>query len=316
MMRAERAVVTGGAGFIGSHLVDRLVEEGVRVLVIDDLSSGRRANVNDRADLEQIDIKGSELADAIGKFRPDTVFHLAAQVSVAVSARDPLVDARVNVLGTVNVLRALHAAGVTRLVFASTGGAIYGEPEGAAPVTESAPCQPMSPYGASKLCAEEYVGLYRRSHGIQGAVLRLANIYGPRQDPHGEAGVVAIFSEAMLNGERVTIFGDGRDERDYLFVGDLVDAFIRAANSGLPGPFNIGTGIGTSVNKLTEEMIALTGYASRPVHGPPRPGDIHRISLDYGAARQHLGWDPKVTLEDGLERTVGYFRERVASSAH
>ncbi len=309
-MRNRRAIVTGGAGFIGSHVVDRLVDEGYRVLAVDDLSSGRAENVNREADLEQIDIRGTQLADKISSYQPDAVFHLAAQPSVSVSARDPLLDAQVNVLGTVNLLHAMMCSGVPRLVFASTGGAIYGEPEGSAPVNESAPCKPMSPYGTSKLCCEEYIGLFRRSHGVRGTVLRLANIYGPRQDPHGEAGVVAIFSRAMLEGESVNIFGDGEDERDYVFVGDLVEAFLRAAESGLPGPFNIGTGAGTSVNELARKLISLTGYDLAPTYAPPRPGDIHRISLDYRTAENQLGWRPSVALEDGLTQTVGYFRHQ------
>lgn len=303
----ETALVTGGAGFIGSHLVDRLVDEGFRVVVVDNLSSGKRSNLHPSAEFQERDIRDRAVRDLVKEVAPSVVFHLAAQISVSVSARDPILDAEINVLGSLNVLEGVRQVRGAKFVFVSTGGAIYGEPE-EMPVPETTPCAPASPYGTSKLAVEQYLGTYQRAYGLEYAVVRLGNIYGPRQDPHGEAGVIAIFSRAMLANDTVTIFGDGEDERDYVFVEDTVDGIFKAATSRTAGPYNIGTGMGTSVNQLARILWDLTGYRKEPVHAPPRPGDIHRIYLDAARARSELGWNPRVELDEGLQRTVAFFR--------
>lgn len=320
------ALVTGGAGFVGSHIVDRLVSEGWRVAVIDDLSSGKSAYVNPQAELHEIDICDEGLGDLVRQISPDTVFHLAAQISVAVSAREPLLDARVNVIGLLNLLEAITSLqgskadaahgerDLPRFVFTSTGGAIYGEPE-RNPVKEEDPARPESPYAAAKLACEGYLGVYRATYGLDYSILRLANIYGPRQDPHGEAGVIAIFARAMLAGNPVKIFGDGEDERDYVYVSDAVDAFMAVSDHGGAGPYNIGSGAGTSVNYLFGELARLTEWQGTPQYVAPRKGDIHKVSLDAGLAHRDLGWTPAVTLGDGLIKTIEYFRNEVAGSA-
>ena len=302
-------LVSGGAGFIGSHLVDALVARGDQVTVIDDLSTGRHANLNPAAAFHQVDIcDPAALERAFASASPQTVFHLAAQISVALSVREPARDARVNVMGSLNVLDAARRSGSPKVVFASTGGAIYGEPE-RLPVEESDDCRPISPYAASKLAVEHYLATYRVAYGLDYTILRLGNIYGPRQDPHGEAGVVAIFARAMLADEEVTIFGDGNDERDYVYVSDAVDALVRASETGRPAAYNVGSGEGASVNFLATELARLTGYRREPVHGDPRAGDIRRLKLNAQKARRELGWRPEVPLEDGLQRTVEFFRE-------
>lgn len=305
-------LVTGGAGFIGSHLVDRFVARGDRVVVVDNLSSGRRENLNPSAELYEVDIRSPDLRGVIKAASPEVVFHLAAQMSVAVSAREPLLDAEINILGMLNVLEAVRAAGsgaMAKVVFASTGGAIYGDPD-SLPVPETHPCRPVSPYGASKLAGEVYLGTYRAVFGLDYSVVRLANVYGPRQDPHGEAGVVAIFGRAMLAGEPVRIFGDGTDERDYVYVGDVVMAFELASERGGPAAYNIGTGEGTTVAALARQMADLIGYGKTPVHAPPRPGDLRKIRLDATKARRELGWQPRVQLASGLAETIEFLRTR------
>ncbi len=309
---AKTAVVTGGAGFIGSHVVDRLVDDGYRVTVIDDLSSGKRENLPPGVTLVVADVTLDAAADAIRSAAPELIVHAAAQISVSVSTRKPLQDARINVLGTVNVLEAARASGTKKFVFFSSGGTVYGQPEDL-PVSESQQTAPENPYGTSKLASEEYLEMYRRAFGFESTILRLANIYGPRQDPHGEAGVVAIFALAMLAGNQITIFGDGNDERDYVYVSDVVDAVMAAAAPGGPHRCNIGSGMSTNVNELCARLSALTGYALKPQYGPPRPGDIHAISLDATLARIELGWTPKVDLETGLARTVEFFRHQADS---
>ncbi len=311
MASTKTAVVTGGAGFIGSHVVDRLVEDGYRVTVIDDLSSGKRENLPPGVELVVADVTSDASAEAIQNATPELVVHTAAQISVSVSTREPLMDARINVLGTVNILEAARISGTKKFVFFSSGGMVYGQPEDL-PVSESQPTGPENPYGTSKLAGEEYLAMYRRAFGFESTVLRLANVYGPRQDPHGEAGVVAIFVRAMLAGKPITIFGDGKDQRDYVYVSDVVDAVMAAAAPGGPHHCNIGSGAGTNVNELCTRLGKLTGYALEPNYGPPRPGDIHAISLDATLARAELGWTPKVDLETGLARTVEFFRQQVA----
>jgi UDP-glucose 4-epimerase len=294
-MPALRAIVTGGAGFIGSHLVDALVERGDEVVVVDDLSSGRRENVNPGARLEQRDIRAG--FDALGA---DAVFHLAAQADVQTSMLRPARDAEVNVVGTISVLEAAREVGAP-VVFTSTGGAIYGECDG--PADEDAPREPISPYGIAKLCAEEYVRGWGRTHGMRNVVLRLANVYGPRQEAGLEGGVVAIFLERMARGEEAVIFGDGGQTRDFVYVGDVVRALLAAA--GLErGVFNIGTGEETTVLDLYRACAAVAGVSGEPRREAARLGDVRRSVLDVSLAETELGWRPEVGLEDGLRRTL------------
>ncbi|MBT4074108.1 MAG: NAD-dependent epimerase/dehydratase family protein [Chloroflexi bacterium] len=313
MPSVRSAVVTGGAGFIGSHVVDRLVEQGCSVTVIDDMSSGKRENLHADARLIVADVTTDEAAAAIKAASPVLIVHAAAQISVSVSAREPVQDARINVVGTVNVLEAARFAGTDKVVFFSSGGMVYGQLE-TLPADESQPLEPENPYGTSKLAGEEYLRMYRRSYGLESTILRLANIYGPRQDPHGEAGVIAIFARAMLADAPITIFGDGQDERDYVFVSDVVDAVLAASQSG-PDVCNIGSGVGTNVNELCTRLTALTDYQKDPQYGPPRPGDIRAISLDASRANAELGWSPKVDLDTGLARTVEFFRKPASGTS-
>ena len=303
--------MTGGAGFIGSHLVDRLVAGGRRVTVLDNMSSGRERNLNRAAKLEKADIRRPEAREAVARAKPDIVFHLAAQISVAVSARDPMLDADINIMGALNVMEGARLAGVKKVVFVSTGGAMYGDPE-RLPADESLPARPLSPYAASKRAFEYYLPIFKDIYGVDYSIVRPANVYGPRQDPHGEAGVVAIFTRAMLEGRPCKVFGKGDDERDYIFVEDVVDLLVRAAEGTGTGPYNAGTGAGTSVNTLFRELARLTGYSQPPVKAPPRPGDLKRISLDSSKARREMGWSPRVNVADGLARTVEWFKQNQA----
>jgi UDP-glucose 4-epimerase len=300
-----RALVTGGAGFIGSHVVDALVERGDDVVVLDDLSSGRVENVNPGARLVKADVRDADaVTDAFDKAKPDTCFHLAAQADVRVSVARPVFDAEVNLIGTINVLEAARA-GDTHIVFSSTGGAIYGECEG--PADEDSPRLPLAAYGASKLAGEEYLGTWSRLYGAQHVALRLGNVYGPRQDPHGEAGVVAIFFGRIANGQELHIFGDGRQTRDYVFVGDVVVATLAAAE-GPAGVYNIGTGIETSVLELAEACRRASGIQAEVVFDPPRMGELARSVLDPGRAEAVLGFRPATSLDDGLNPTWNFVR--------
>jgi UDP-glucose 4-epimerase len=289
-----RALVTGGAGFIGSHLVDALLAHGHAVAVVDDLSTGSRERVPDGVTLHVLDV--AEIALVMADERPDVVFHLAAQVDVRHSVSDPARDARVNVAGTANVLEAARRAGVRRVLLASTAG-VYGD---AAPIPtpESAPVEPYSPYCAGKAAAETYLALFTRLHGLSTLSLRFGNVYGPRQNPHGEAGVIAIFAGAAAAGDVVTVYGDGNQTRDYVYVGDAAAAFLAAAGSGCVGAINIGTGRETSVLELVDALGAEATVA------PARPGEVVRSCLDVRRAAEQLGWRAAVTLEDGLARTV------------
>jgi UDP-glucose 4-epimerase len=293
-MPAVRAIVTGGAGFIGSHLVDALVERGDEVVVVDDLSSGRRENVNPAARLEQRDIRAG--FDALGA---DAVFHLAAQADVQTSMLRPAHDAEVNVVGTISVLEAAREVGAP-VVFTSTGGAIYGECDG--PAGEDAPRNPVSPYGIAKLCGEEYVRGWGRTHGMRNVVLRLANVYGPRQEAGLEGGVVSIFLERMARGEEAVIFGDGGQTRDFVYVGDVVRALLAAAGQE-GGVFNVGTGEETTVLDLYRACASAAGAGGEPRFEAARLGDVRRSVLDVSRAERELGWSPKVTLEEGLRLT-------------
>jgi UDP-glucose 4-epimerase len=307
-----RALVTGGAGFIGSNLVDALVQRGDEVTVVDDISTGKRANLDDAigkgATLLELDIRDAEAVHAATeRARPEAVFHLAAQIDVRKSVADPANDSRINVEGTVNVLRAAQAHGVRRFVNTSTGGAIYGEGQ-ILPAPEDHPVAPEAPYGLSKFCAEQYCELFTRLHGLSTVSLRYGNVYGPRQDPLGEAGVVAIFCGKLLEGERPTIFGDGRQTRDYVYVGDVVDANLKAAETQTAGAVNIGRGAEVSVLDIVDALRPHSNGAFEPEHAPERPGEVRRIALDTSRARQELGWEAGTGLEDGLERTLASLR--------
>jgi len=297
-------VVTGGAGFIGSTLVDALVERGDEVHVVDDLSSGRREQVAAAARLRVLDVR-EPLADALADARPEVVFHLAAQIDVRRSVADPVADAATNVLGTLQVLE-LARGHDAQVVFASTGGAIYGECEH--PATEAAERRPVSPYGTSKLAAEEYLAAWNRLYGTSHVALRLGNVYGPRQDPHGEAGVVAIFLSRIRDGQQGTIFGDGSQTRDYVFVQDVVRAFVAAVGAD-GGVFNVGTGIETSVRELWQGCTEAAGLAAEAAPAEPRLGELQRSSLDAGRAEHTLGWRPEVDLPAGLRRTWEWIQE-------
>ena len=305
-----RTLVTGGAGFIGSNLVDALTERGDEVTVVDDISTGKRHNLNQAltngAQLSELDIRDDEAVNgAIERARPEAIFHLAAQIDVRKSVADPANDSRINVEGTVNVLRAAQAHGVRRFVNTSTGGAIYGEGQ-IIPAPEDHPVAPEAPYGLSKFCAEQYCELFTRLHGLSTVSLRYGNVYGPRQDPLGEAGVIAIFCGKLLEGEKATIFGDGKQTRDYIYVDDVVDANLRAAQSNASGPINIGLGVEKSVLDLVEVLEAHGDFHAE--HAPERPGEVRRIALDPTKAKEELGWEALTGLEDGLERTLASLR--------
>ncbi len=304
--------MTGGAGFVGSHLVDRLIAEGHNVAVVDVLATGKRAHVNLEAALYEIDIRSPALAAAFEAARPEVVLHIAAHASVSESVRDPMHDAEVNVLGTLNVLQQCAAYGVGHVVFSSTGGALYGEPQ-RLPADEEHPIRPLSPYGASKAAAEAYVQTLCTLHGIRYTILRYGNVYGPRQDPFGEAGVVAIFANAMLCGERPVIFGDGSHERDYVYVDDVVRANVLALAQQENGVFNIGTGEGATVLQVFDALAGATDYDGSPEHAAERPGDVHRIYLDVRRAERELGWRAVVPLNEGILRTVDAMRDAEAS---
>jgi UDP-glucose 4-epimerase len=312
-----RAVVTGGAGFIGSTLTDRLLAEGHSVTVIDNLATGRLTNLQsaqtagDRFSFIELDVRSSEIPAALISAAPDVVFHLAAQADVRVSVERPLFDAEVNVLGGLNVIEGARLAGARKVVVASSGGTIYGDPRPEdLPVDEQHSQHPISPYGVAKKVIDDYLHAFRFLHGLNYAALALANVYGPRQDPHGEAGVVAIFAGRLLSGEGCRIFGDGEQTRDFVFVDDVVDAFVRAADSGDGVLCNIGTGVETSVNSLYRAMADAAGVATEPTYEPARTGELARSALNPSFAGSELGWAPQTTLEAGALATLDWFREK------
>ena len=301
-----RVLVTGGAGFVGSHVVDGLLADGHDVLVVDNLSTGAGANLPSDVRLADIDIAGDAFVSAAKAFRPEVIAHLAAQSSVPVSMADPGQDARVNIMGGLNVLRAAVETGCRQVVYTNTGGALYGEP-GYLPCDEDHPIRPISPYALSKWVSECYFRMMLPD-SIPLKVLRGANIYGPRQDPHGESGVVAIFLRRMLDGDPVRIFGDGEHTRDYVYVADFVEAHRLAMDYPESIVVNIGTGEGTSVNEIFRHLQRVTGYTAPPIYGAPRPGDVRHIALDPSRAKRLLGWAPKVSLLEGLARTAASMR--------
>ena len=302
--------MTGGAGFVGSHVVDGCVEAGHDVAVVDDLSTGRREHVNAAARLHVGDIRSPALDDVFRAETPEAVIHLAAQASVGRSVANPRLDADINIMGSINLLECCRRAGARRIVYMSTGGAGYGDAD-VIPTPEDHPTRPISPYGTSKVTAEHYLACWEALHGLSGVALRLANVYGPRQDPHGEAGVVAIFTDRLLRGEPCVINGDGLQTRDYVYVGDVADAALLALErSEVTGPVNIGTGVETSVVTLFERLRAAAGGRGKAHHGPARPGEQRRSLLDASRAQRLLGWAPRVTLDEGLRRTVASVRAR------
>lgn len=307
-----KALVTGGAGFIGSNLVDALVARGDEVVVVDNLATGRRSNLEGalaagRCELLELSVTDDRLAEVMAQHSPEVVFHLAAQADVRVSVARPTFDVEVNVLGSVNVFDAAAKTGVRRVVFASSGGTIYGEPD-SLPVPESAPQRPLNPYGVAKKAGGDYLWYYNQVQGLEGVSLALANVYGPRQDPHGEAGVVAIFSGLMEEGKTPTIYGDGLQTRDFVYVGDIVAAFVAAVDGGDGMLFNIGTGVETSVVELYDGLASAMGFLAPAILGPARTGELLHVSLDSSLAHEHLGWRPEVDLTEGLKRTVDWIR--------
>ncbi|MGV0626076.1 NAD-dependent epimerase/dehydratase family protein [Mycolicibacter minnesotensis] len=309
-----RALVTGAAGFIGSTLVDRLRRDGHEVIGLDNFATGRAGNIEHLADdsaftFVEADIVTADLGELLARLAPEVIFHLAAQIDVRHSVADPSFDASVNVLGTIRLAEAARSAGVRKIVHTSSGGSIYGTPP-RYPTGEDVPTDPASPYAAGKVAGEIYLNTYRHLYGLQCSHIAPANVYGPRQDPHGEAGVVAIFAQALLEGRTTKVFGDGSNTRDYVFVDDVVDAFVRASGEQGDGQrFNVGTGRETSDRQLHSAVAAAVGAPDDPEFHPPRLGDLRRSCLDIERARQVLGWNPQVELADGVARTVEYFRQ-------
>lgn len=305
-----RTLVTGGAGFIGSHLVDALIGEGHSVAVLDNLSSGRADNLKHQPSVELVegDVRDEGVEGIVDKLAPEVIFHLAAQIDVRKSVEDPIADARVNILATINLAEAARKAGVRKIVHTSSGGSIYGTPD-TFPVDESFPVDPHSPYAVSKLAGEQYLGTFRHLYGIQASYIAPANVYGPRQNPHGEAGVVAIFSENLLRGNPTKIFGGGTNTRDYVYVGDVARAFVLAAGERGDGTrFNIGTSVETTDRDLHSLVAKHADAPDTPEDFPPRLGDVPRSALSYRRAQEVLGWEPEVTLNEGVARTVDFFR--------
>jgi UDP-glucose 4-epimerase len=308
-----RILVTGGAGFIGSHVVDAYIAAGHEVAVLDNFSTGNEANLNPAAEAHRVDLRDQPNVErVIASFRPEIVNHHAAQSEVPKSVANPTFDAEVNIIGGLNVLKACVDRSVEKVIFVSTGGALYGEPD-VVPADEDHPVRPLSPYGTSKFCFEQYLGTFKRLFGLEFTVLRYANIYGARQDFYAEEGrVVAIFASRMLEGKPVTIDGDGEQSRDMLHVGDAATANLAALERGSGGTFHVSSGIPVTVNDLFRKLAILTGYKHAPNHGPRRKGDVYRIALDNSRAQRELGWEPRVELEEGLSLTVDYFREQVS----
>jgi UDP-glucose 4-epimerase len=321
-MGRKSALVTGGAGFIGSHVADRLLAAGYAVTILDNLSSGRRANLPADARFVEADIGSPEAAALVREGRFDVLCHLAAQIDVRRSVEDPAFDARVNILGTLNLMEAVRThSPTTRVIFSSTGGALYGD-FAAPPSGELLSKDPEAPYGIAKLAVEYYLAYYGRVHGLDTVALRYGNVYGPRQDPHGEAGVVAIFCNRLLDGRALTVFGDGTQTRDYVYAGDVAAANVLVADASLPAParldaraFNIGTGVETSVNALAASLARAAASAAPIEYAPARAGELQRSALDVQKARDLLGWSPSVSIDEGLAETYRWFAAHRAGSA-
>ena len=304
-----KVLVTGGAGFIGSHIVDAYIEHGHEVAVVDDLSTGREENLNPRAVFHRKSILDEGLGDIFAGFKPEVVCHQAAQVNVRRSVEDPVFDARVNVLGSLNVYRCAAEAECRKVIYASSGGACYGDPP-VIPAAEDTPVRPLCPYGVSKYAAEKYLELYGAQYGMACTILRYANVYGPRQDPHGEAGVVAVFSELMLAGKRPQIFGDGSKTRDYVFVEDVARANVLALERGDGRAYNIGTGRETTDDEIFLAVRDALGVSIEPIHTDFRKGEVRHVALDVSRAQDELGWTSQATLETGMPKAVAYYRAR------
>lgn len=303
-----KVLVTGGAGFIGSHVVDRLIEAGHDVVVVDNLSTGRKSNLNPKAKFYQVDLRSPELEQVFETERPEVVDHHAAQMDVRRSVADPLYDADINVMGGLKVLNAAVKYGVRKVIHISSGGAVYGEPV-YLPCDEKHPVQPLCPYGATKYMLELYLYMYKQTYGLDYSVIRYPNVYGPRQDPAGEAGVIAIFAGRMLENKPVTIYGSGEQVRDYVFVKDCARANLMLLEKGSGCVYNLGFGIGTTVNQVFDGLKEVTGYTQAATYAPARAGETFQIYLDATRARQDLGWEPTVPLKEGLRQTVEYFRQ-------
>jgi UDP-glucose 4-epimerase len=308
-----KILVTGGAGFIGSHVAEAYVAAGHEVVVVDDLSSGKRHQVPAGARFVQMDVRDPAIREVLAAARPELLSHHAAQMDVRRSVADPRFDADVNILGLLNLLEAGRAAGLRRVLFASSGGAGYGEQD-EFPAAETHKLEPVSPYGVSKRASELYLGCYRAMYGLEYVAMRYANVYGPRQDPHGEAGVVAIFTVKLLSGEQPTINGDGKQTRDYVFVGDLVRANLALASHAYSGPLNFGTGIETDVNQLFGHIRSACGVDVPEQHGPGKPGEQKRSVISPRLAGEVIGWRPEVGLAEGIGQTVAFFREKLAGA--
>jgi UDP-glucose 4-epimerase len=308
-----RILITGGAGFIGSHVADACVADGHEVMVIDDLSSGKKEHVPEAARFVLCDVGSDTAVEAVRTFRPEVINHHAAQINVRASVADPQRDAQVNILGSIRLLEAARQHGVRKFLFASSGGAGYGEQE-QFPADESHPVRPVSPYGAAKMAVELYLHYYRAQYGLDYTALRYANVYGPRQDPHGEAGVVAIFAERLLRGQTAVVNGDGEQTRDFVYVGDIVRANLAALERGNGVSVNIGTGVETNINTVFRILRDLSGSRQAEVHGPSMPGEQRRSCLENRMASYELGWYPEMSLEEGLARTLDFFREKIKNA--
>ncbi len=312
---ADNILVTGGAGFIGSHVVDKLIERNMMPIVVDDLSSGKLENLDPKALFYHQDINDEEMMERVFRIhRPRYVFHLAAQISVSKSVREPLDDAMMNIIGTLKLLELATANGAEKFIFSSTGGAIYGDDVSTVPTPETEPANPCSPYGIAKLSVDHYLRFYSVSRHLTCISLRYGNVYGPRQNPDGEAGVVAIFAKGMIQNDTVRVFGDGENVRDYVYVEDVAEANVNCVTHEDSDIFNIGTGTGTTVNRLFETMAKVSGYDRKPVYEEPRPGDLRVSILNSEKAQEKLKWRPKVCIEDGLVKTIDFFREELDTS--
>lgn len=305
-----RILVTGGAGFIGSSVADAYIAAGHEVAILDDMTGGKRENVNPKAAFHQLDVRSPEVAKLVADFKPEVLNHHAAQMDVRKSVADPVFDAQVNLIGLLNLLEAGRQNGLRQVIFASSGGTVYGEQE-KFPAAEDDPTHPICPYGITKLTTEHYLYFYKVQYGLKYIAFRYGNVYGPRQNPHGEAGVIAIFAEKLLRGEQPVINGDGKQTRDYVYIGDLVRANVAALSSDYDGPLNIGNGREIDVNEIFHTLCKVIGVEAAEKHGPAKPGESRRSVVDPSRAAEILGWKPEVTFEQGIAKTVEFFRGRL-----